>query len=346
MSFFGELLSTIGGDRAPAPPVKAPTKPIQTNVPLANGPKSGPSTPTIGSQAKPVYKGTAGTTSSQQGSSLKRKADEDSSDRPVKTLKPSPNSSSDLNGQKSAKPNGLDAKTLTTSSKPSSTPTSAVKPPPKAPSKGSYAEIMARAKEAQQSKVPSQVGTIKHQATEKIKVSKLAERKKEEQEKAKTPAQAQPLKPGPKGKIDPRRRSTSPVKKGESSTPKQAKAPRPPLHGPPPPAYKGTMNTAPKKPRPELQKKKSSRYDEYLGTDEEEDDDDEGGYGYGGSDEYYSGDESDDMEGGFDDLEAEERLAEKAAREDDARELALENRLKREKMERKQKLAALAQKKR
>lgn len=328
MSFFGDLVSSIGGERAPAPPVKAPTKPIQTNVPTLNGTKSGPTTPTIGSQAKPVYKGTAGITAAQQGNPLKRKADEDSSDRP-----------------KSTKPNGADAKPLASSSKPSSGTTPPVKAPSKAPAKGSYAEIMARAKEAQQSKLPSQVGTIKHQATEKIKVSKLAERKKEDQEKTKGAVAEKNLKSGQKGKIDPRRRSTSPVKKGESSTPKQAKAPRPPLHGPPPPAYRGTMNTAPKKSRPEIQQKKRSKYDDYLGTDEE-DDDDEGGYGYGGSEEYYSGDESDDMEGGFDDMEAEERLAERTAREEDARELALENRLKREKLERKQKLAALAQKKR
>lgn len=101
------------------------------------------------------------------------------------------------------------------------------------------------------------------------------------------------------------------------------------------------MGQAPKKSRDDTRQRYRNRSDQYLGTDEE---DDEDGYGYDDDgDEYYS-DESSDMEGGFDDLEMEERVALKAAKDDDARELALENKLKREKEERKRKLAAMAKK--
>jgi hypothetical protein len=74
-------------------------------------------------------------------------------------------------------------------------------------------------------------------------------------------------------------------------------------------------------------RRQGSRQDEYLGTDEE----DEGE----GSEMAGSGiDESDgssDMEAGAFDIEREEQAALRAAKEDDAKELALEMKLKREK---------------
>lgn len=94
----------------------------------------------------------------------------------------------------------------------------------------------------------------------------------------------------------------------------------------------GTSATKPRLPP----SRKQGRYDEYLGTDEEENsevDDDEGGYG---------SDASSDMEAGAFDIDEEERFATKAARDDDARELAEESRLKREKEERRKRLASLA----
>ena len=358
MSFLGDLVNTIGGDRAPAPPLKPITKPIITGVSTINTSKSLPSTPIVGQQPKSVYKGTAGSSGPLHGTSLKRKAEDDTSERVVKAIKSSSAPLSDLNGQKPSRPNGDSQRPSTGVA--SSTNGSTINAPTKAPAKGGYAAMMARAKEAQQVKVPSQIGMIKHQAVDKVKTSKLAERKKEEQVKGKNTVPAisapssQPTRPGQKMKPDPRRRSASPVKKSDTG-PKPIRVPRPPLHGPgaaaSAPAYKGTMGQTPKKSRQELERRKRSRYDDYLGTDEEEDDDDDG-HGYGGGNDFYSDEEDDgsdinDMEGGgIDALWEEERLAEQAGRAEDAREAALEAKLKREKLERKQKLAALAAKRR
>jgi len=354
MSFFGELVGSIGGERAPAPPARTQSRPIETNAIHAKVSKSAPPTPSAGSaSSKPIYKGTAGLGAPAQASGLKRKAEEMSTERPVKLSKPSSSLQTDGNGQKPTKLNSS-ATISPSATKPtngfpsaqsaqSSTAASA-----KAPAKGSYAEIMARAKQAQSTKTPSGLGTIKHQQTEKIKHSKLAERKKEEQQKGKIaiPAPGQNGRTGLNGKVDPRRRSASPAKKGEQVRPKQPKAPSGPLHGPPQakppmPAYKGTIGQTPKKSREEMRQKKSNRYDDYLGTDEEEDDfvEDDDGHGYGQDEPDYYSDASSDMEGGFDDVEKEERLALKAAKDDDQKELEIEMRLKKEKQARLQALA-------
>lgn len=351
MSFLGDLIGSIGGDRPPAPPAQVtrpPTRPINTNPPAQpNVSKSAPSTP---STTRPIYKGTAGLGAPQQGLSLKRKAEDVSSERPVKLSRTNLQSTSDNGSQKPSRTesyNQTASKPLVESS--SQSAQNATKPPAKPPAKGSYAALMARAKDAQSTKGPSSIGVIKHQATEKekVKTSKLAERKRQDQEKEKDKGRAtaasQSSKAPANGKTDPRRRSASPVKKGD--VPKMAKAPKPPLHGPrkeTAPAYRGTMNQAPKKSRDDFRAKGRNRNDEYLDTDEDEDDEDQ--YGYDDEpDDYYS-DASSVMEGGFDDLEMEERRALQAAKDDDARELALENKLKREKEERKQKLAAMAKK--
>jgi len=358
MSFLGELVGSIGGERAPAPPARPSSKPASTSLNAERASKSAPPTPSSGSASvRPVYKGTAGLGASAQPGGLKRKAEEISTERAVKLPKPGASLQTDRNGQKPTKISSTATPSPTTS-KPASGLSSiqnaqpSTNIPAKAPAKGSYAEIMARAKQAQSTKTPSGLGTIKHQTTEKIKHSKLAERKKEEQQqkgKVAIPAPGQNGRTGLTGKVDPRRRSVSPVKKGEQARPKQPKAPSGPLHGPPqakaaPPAYRGTIGQAPKKSREEMRKKKS-KYDDYLGTDEEEDDfiEDDDGYGYGRDEPDYYSDESSDMEGGFDDVEKEERLALKAAKDDDQKELELEMRLKKEKQQR---LAALARKNR
>ena len=76
--------------------------------------------------------------------------------------------------------------------------------------------------------------------------------------------------------------------------------------------------------------------DDYLGTDEE----DEGDYA-DDNDDYYS-DESSDMEARLDDVEGEEAAALKFARREDEEEWQAELAAKKEKMERKKKLASLA----
>lgn len=349
MSFLGDLVGSIGGERPPAPPtqpIRPPSRPASTNAPSQTSvSKSAPSTP---STARPVYKGTAGLGAPQQAGSLKRKAEEISSERPVKLPKTNLQNASDREAHKLSKPEPNSPVLTKAPHEPSVQSTqNASRPPAKPPAKGSYAALMAKAKESQSTKGPSSIGVIKHQATEKekVKTSKLAERKRQDQEKDKgrSPATTQqPKAAAANGKIDPRRRSASPVKKGDG--PKVAKAPKPPLHGPrkeTAPAYKGTIGQAPKKSREEFRAKGRHRNDEYLDTDEDED---EAQYGYDDEpDEYYS-DASSDMEGGFDDLEQEERRALQAAKDDDAKELALENKLKREKEERKRKLAAMAKK--
>lgn len=182
---------------------------------------------------------------------------------------------------------------------------------------------MARAK-AQDPK--QKIGVITHtKSAPKEKLSKRAEQKKAEGEKLRKE------KSGNGGVRKPdSRRSASPAKKGVQEG-RVSKAPAKP-------SYKGTMGISTGRDQP--RKEAKQRYDEYLGTDEEdnsdivEDVDDEGGY------------ESSDMEGGFDELEVEEQTAARQAKADDARELAIENQLKREKEERRRRLMNLANKRR
>jgi hypothetical protein len=75
------------------------------------------------------------------------------------------------------------------------------------------------------------------------------------------------------------------------------------------------------------------RYDGYADWSDLDDMDDE---------EDYASDGSSDMEGGIWDVEKEEQLALQAAKKEDAEALAEENRLKREKEERKRRLAGLS----
>lgn len=90
--------------------------------------------------------------------------------------------------------------------------------------------------------------------------------------------------------------------------------------------------------------RKRTRYDEYLGTDEEDDDSDLGSYGRDEEEEGYGSDVSSDMEAGAFELDEEEDKALRAAKMEDARELALENQLKKEKEERRKRLLAMANK--
>jgi hypothetical protein len=101
-----------------------------------------------------------------------------------------------------------------------------------------------------------------------------------------------------------------------------------------PSSYKGTANLPAK--RKDADRRRAPRRDEYLGTDEE----DEGDF-YDDYDDYYS-DASSDMEAGYGDMEKEEFAALRAAQKEDEEDMRLEAEAKRAKMERKQKLTALA----
>ena len=209
--------------------------------------------------------------------------------------------------------------------------------PAKVPPKGSYAALMAEAKAAQEQKAKSQVGQIMHQATAKERLSKSERRKREEEEKAlkaKLGKQSQH-----NSKVE--KRAQLGTKTRPESSYKGTAKPAPPAS-----SYKGTAGR-PSQHRPSSDPrhqagKNFSRYDEYLGTDEE----DEGVEIDADMDDGYGSDASSDMEAGVLDVEEEESKALREARADDAKELALENKLRKEKEERRRRLEALAKKRR
>ncbi|KAI5287542.1 hypothetical protein KEM54_005916 [Ascosphaera aggregata] len=241
---------------------------------------------------------------------------------------------------------------------PATKPSAATKPAPpapvqsKPPPKGSYAEIMARAKALQEkAPAPPAVGLIKHQPQTKERLSKAQLKKKAEEAKLKEREGAKAKKAG--GKLS---RSSSDISTHETRQErlkalKKAGGPeyrgtaRPPAAAPEPPAYKGTARKPPQG-RANGSRLKSGRnsstrrshLDKYLGTDEE----DEGGDYFGGYDDYYS--ESSDMEAGISDVEEEEALALMYAKKEDEEELRAEMAAKREKLERKKRFAAAAAK--
>lgn len=134
------------------------------------------------------------------------------------------------------------------------------------------------------------------------------------------------------------------TKKGVETGYKGTANAAPPPKPKPQPSYRGTMKTVPKDlPAREKPKPRPPR-DRYLDTDEEEEEDEDDDLDDAGEDMSNGGysDESDDMEAGFDDVEEEEAEAIKQAKRDDAREAALEAKLKRDKEERKKRLMQLA----
>ncbi|KAJ4515687.1 hypothetical protein HRR78_001464 [Exophiala dermatitidis] len=304
MSFLGDIVNSIGTGTAPPP------KPFTPSVKAHSQPHPGEVSKLGSKPAAPAASPLNGT---------KRKAEDAPTEGPAKVVRPNPlpgltsnvskrPAAPPLNAPKpsndkvasSAKPkqepvvNG----SKTGSKSPTATPAAASKAPPK----GSYADIMARAKQAQE-KAQNQVGLIKHQPTNREGVSKLAERRRLEEEKAKAAKQ----------------------RSGANQTLA---------------SYKGTMGTSSGRGQ-QQDRRRRKRYDEYLGTDEE--DVSEGSYGRDEEDDYES-DASSVMEAGAFDLDEEEQRALRAAKEEDARELALEAQLKREKEERRRKLMGLANK--
>lgn len=205
--------------------------------------------------------------------------------------------------------------------------------------KNSYKEIMARGKQ-NVTTIPS-LGVIKHKQTAKLSKREREKLAQEAAEKAEANA-ARDKKLG----VGKRLGSSEPAigKTGEQAKDKR-KAPdlgytgtaRPKAKSAEPPTYKGTMGLPRpgqvRRPQPAAQKQAASRYPRYADYSDEELDDEE--------EEDYESDLS-DMEAGIDDVEAEEEEALREAKKADAAEKALENKLKREKQERKNKLQALA----
>ncbi|KAI4248939.1 MAG: hypothetical protein L6R42_009146, partial [Xanthoria sp. 1 TBL-2021] len=216
------------------------------------------------------------------------------------------------------------------------------------PKKGSYAEIMARA--ATNNK--PQLGVIKHKPKDTISAKKeIMMRKKGILPNGKAGnKEARNKKSG--------RSSNSPVgSAAKSKSPNLAgkKAlPQPSYKGTaapkPQPTYKGTMNMKPGSSIANTARRKDTKNDrsrsssinlsrrgmEYESEEEEDDelDDEENGYS----------DESDDMEAGVFEVEEEETAATRAARKEDEEQLRIENQLKKEKEDRKKRLAVMAAK--
>ena len=198
---------------------------------------------------------------------------------------------------------------------------------------------MAEAKAAQQQRAKSEVGQIKHQATVKERLSKSERKRREDEEKGLRLKLGK--RPQHNSKVEKRAQSGAKMR-AESSYKGTAKS------VPPVSSYKGTAGRpsqhrpSPSDPRHQAGKK-STRYDEYLGTDEE---DEIVGSDAGEMDDRSRSDASSDMEAGGLDVEEEESKALREARADDAKELALENKMRREKEERRRRLQALANKRR
>jgi hypothetical protein len=209
----------------------------------------------------------------------------------------------------------------------------------KLPPKGSFADLMAKAKAVQQT--APKVGVLKHQAAlPKEKLSK-SERKKRAMEAlakekeaargARKPGQATGYTLGKPGS----KREEGLAKRREPSDDSYKGTSRPAQ-----PTYKGTAGLPARQDGRGRRDSRRPRSNEYLGTDEEDEGDIHDNY-----DNYYS-DDSSDMEAGLDDVEREEELALRAARREDEDDIQRELAAKKEKLERKKKLTALASKSR
>ncbi|KAL4807177.1 hypothetical protein BDV18DRAFT_137079 [Aspergillus unguis] len=209
--------------------------------------------------------------------------------------------------------------------------------PSKPPVKGSFADIMAKAKAAQQT-APTQVGMFKHQAVPKEKLSKMERKKRMMEAQAKEKDSKQGKRTGNSSSLPAAGKlgNVKPINKRETEEPSYKGTARP---SPAEPVYRGTANLPSRggDRKGQFRANKRSRMDEYLGTDEE----DEGEYA-DDYDDYYS--ESSDMEAGLDDVEGEEAAALAAARREDEEDMRAEAAAKQAKLERRKKLAQLASK--
>ncbi|KAL5343929.1 hypothetical protein BJX70DRAFT_352158 [Aspergillus crustosus] len=336
MSFLDSVLSSIEtGKPNPIPPTSSATSPTissSTTIPAARRPN-------------PVVRPVSVERKNGAPAGTKRKAEE-----PLpRTQKPLP--------QISARPTTIRTASTTASSTPrSSTPTTtkpsksstssnapvARKTPPvassKPPPKGSYADLMARAKAAQQH-APTQVGMLKHQPAPKEKLSKVERRKRLMEARAKEKEAKLGKKSGPSAStstsVRPGNTKTGGGKRdNDESTYKGTARPAPSAF-----EYRGTAGLPSRNgdKRRQLKSNKRSRMDEYLGTDEEDE-----GESAGDHEDYYS--ESSDMEAGLYDVEEEEKAALAAARREDEEDIRREAAAKQEKLERRKKLAMLASK--
>jgi len=221
--------------------------------------------------------------------------------------------------------------------------------PPKPPKKGSYAEIMARGKAAQTTL--GQVGKIQHKKIEKLPSRREREAMRAQKGKtiqkglapnSKFHRTSQPsLNEGKNGVKQSNGKITSEpekkVKKAATATTGYAGTARPKPGGQN--ASRSGPSGSSRNERDRYQKDRlGSRYDRYLSEDEADEDMEDD------LEQDYESDVSSDMEAAVFEVDEEEELAARIARREDAEALAEENKLKKEKEEKKRKLMALAKK--
>lgn len=198
---------------------------------------------------------------------------------------------------------------------------------------------MAKAKAVQ--KEAPKVGVLKHQAA--LPKEKISKSEKKRRIEIMSKQKGVPVVPGKKGagsgipaaRNDGKPSSDGSIKKREPEENAYKGTSRSTQS-----AYKGTSNLPTRHKDGGHDRRRAPPRDEYLGTDEE----DEGDF-YGDYDDYYS-DASSDMEAGLEDMEEEEYETLRTAQKEDAEDIRREAEAKRAKLERKQKLAALARAKR
>jgi len=219
--------------------------------------------------------------------------------------------------------------------------------PPKPPKKGSFAEIMARGKAAQTTL--GQVGKIQHK-----KIEKLPSRREREEMKGKM---GKNIRNGlaPNSKFQ--KIGQPPIRDGKNGTRETGKVGSQEKVASEPEkkikkaalattGYAGTARPKPGAKAPSRPVASSSSRDRYrserrgasygYASEEEEEDEEE--------EQDYESDVSSDMEAAAFEVDEEEELAARIARKEDAEALAEENRLKREKAEKKRRLMAMAKK--
>lgn len=254
--------------------------------------------------------------------------------------------------------NTNDSATLAKSVTKPGPPTPASASPKAAPKKGSYAEILARAKQNQS----APVGAIVHKPKEKLSSKKEIALQREIAVKDKRGPNGKPIKGGPGSKRsspgtgrhanDSRVEGRGVKHNGYQGTGKMKPATS--YQGTakvkPQTAYKGTMkgsaattgsrkggyDSEPERIRSQAQAIRRRGYSEDEDDDDDiEEDDDAGRYRYASSSEDYS-----DMDAGFDDVEEEDALAAREARKEDLKEHRVLEEAKRQKEKKKMAVAS------
>ena len=199
---------------------------------------------------------------------------------------------------------------------------------------------MAKAQAAQEAAKAAGPSTIKHKPVDKLSRRERARMLEEQKAQGKAVAKGgKAAAVGPQGDssrsgtpLAPGQKKKAPELSYKGTMKKPTTVEREPL------TYKGTMRRPDPAAAREKEKQKRLKDDKYSGyvswsdLDDAEDDEPVD----------YESDVSSDMEGGFDDMEREEMSALRAAKKEDQEALEEEDRLKREKLERKRKLQQLS----